>query len=162
MRGVSAILIGAALMLSACSEDTSSPNETVAVETTVQQTDTTFVSPQPPDEFASGLTIGFIPEGFSWVWNEGHETATFHMFQTQDESEQLSVGIQMSPPPHPGSGEVQTRGDREFTIYNEGDEVRITEDVGNEVRVDVVSSSLDADTLMRIAESVTYNPDAGS
>lgn len=119
----------------------------------------TFVSPESADEVSSGLTIGFIPEGFTWVWNEGHETATFHTFQTQDGSEQLSVGIQISPPTHPGSGEVVTRGGREFIIYDEGNQARITEDVGNDVRVDVVSDSLDTDTLMRIAESVTYDPE---
>lgn len=122
----------------------------------------TFVSPEPADEFASGLTIGFIPEGFNWVWNEGHETATFHTFQTQDESEHLSVGIQISPPRHPGSGEVVTRGDREFTIYDERNQARITEDVGSDIGVDVVSDSLDTDTLMRIAESVTYDPERAS
>jgi hypothetical protein len=118
-----------------------------------------FLSPEPADEFASGLTIGFIPEGYSWVWSEGHETATFHTFQTQDESELLSVGIQISPPPHPGSGEVVTRGERVFTIYDEGSQIRVSEEVGNDTRVDVVSDSLDIDTLMRIAESVTYDPE---
>lgn len=122
----------------------------------------TFVTPEPAAEFASGLTIGFIPEGFSWVWNEGHETATFHTFQTQGESEQLSVGIQISPTPHPGPGEVVIRGDREFTIYDEGTQTRITEGVGSDIRVDVVSDSLDTDTLMRIAESVIYNPEDAS
>lgn len=122
----------------------------------------TFVSPEPADEFASGLTIGFIPEGFNWVWNEGHETATFHTFQTQDESEQLSVGIQISPTPHPGSGEVVTRGDREFTIYDEGNQTRITEGLESDIRVDVVSDSLDTETLMRIAESVTYDSERAS
>ncbi|MGH8923992.1 MAG: hypothetical protein ACRDWA_05025 [Acidimicrobiia bacterium] len=123
-----------------------------------QEPDGTFTSPEPPDEWASGLTIACIPEGFSWVWNEGHEAATFHTFQTEDESEQLSIGIQIAPPPHPGSGEVVRRGDREFTVYNEGNQIRVTEDVGNDSRIDVLSDSLDTERLLRIAESVTYEP----
>lgn len=117
-----------------------------------------LTSPDPPVEWASGLTIAFIPEGFRWVWNEGHETATFHTFQTEDESETLSIGIQIDPPRHPGSGEDVTRGDRWFVVYDEGSQIRVTEEAGNDVRVDVVSDSLDVDTLLRIAESVTYEP----
>jgi len=119
-----------------------------------------FTSPEPPDEFASGLTIGFIPEGFAWVWNEGHETATFHTFQTADESSQLSVGIQVSPPPHPGSGEEVSRAGRQFVAFDLEREIRVTEAVGNDVRLDVVSASLDEETLLRVAESVTFKPTA--
>lgn len=72
------------------------------------------------------------------------------------------MGIQISPAPHPGSGEVATRGNREFTIYDEGNQTRITDDVGHAIRVDVVSDSLDTNTLMRIAESVTYDPEGAS
>lgn len=117
-----------------------------------------FTAPPPPNEFASGLTIGFVPEGFDWVWNEGHETATFHTFQTEDESEQIWVGIQMSPPPHPGTGEPLSRGGRDFVVYDSGTEVRVTEDLGNDIRIDVVSASLDTETLLRIAESVAFDP----
>lgn len=131
----------------------------VSCASNVQEAGGTFTSPDPLDVWASGLTIGFIPEGFSWVWNEGHETATFHTFQTEDESEQLSIGIQIAPPLHPGSGEAVTRGDREFVVYDEGAQIRVTEDVGNDTRIDVLSDSLDTDTVLRIAESITYDPD---
>jgi hypothetical protein len=152
-----AILIGAALVLSACSEDTSEPNETLAVETTVQQPGTTFVSPQPPDEFASGLTIGFIPDGYFFVWNEGHESATFHVFQTEDGSDQVSVGVQESPQSS-GVGEAMTYDGRQFVVYEEGSQIRVTEEVGNDIRVDVLSGSLDEETLLQIAASTIFDP----
>lgn len=127
-----------------------------------QEVGNTFTSPGPLDEWASGLSIGFIPEGFSWVWNEGHETATFHVFQTEDESQQLSVGVQIAPPQHPGSGELVARGGHEFVVYDEGARIRVTEELGNDIRLDVLGDSLDTDTLLRIAESVTYDPDVDS
>ncbi|HZD23736.1 MAG TPA: hypothetical protein VE569_10105 [Acidimicrobiia bacterium] len=141
-----AFLVLASLAVAACSGSTG------------QEVGTAFTSPQPPDEWASGLTIGFIPDGYSWVWNEGHETATFHVFQTEDESGQLSIGVQISPPPHPGSGEALTRDGRHFVVYDEGTQIRVTEDVGDDTRVDVVSGSLDRKTLLQIAESITYEP----
>ena len=55
-----------------------------------------------------------------------------------------------------------TRGDREFTIYDEGNQTRITEGLESDIRVDVVSDSLDTETLMRIAESVTYDSERAS
>jgi hypothetical protein len=113
-----------------------------------------FSSPAPPDEFASGLTIGFIPAGFAWGWNEGHETAKFHTFQTEDESQQLSVGIQMSPPSPSSPGETTTRNGREFIVYDSSTEIRVTQDIGNNIRIDVVSSTLDPATLLQVAESV--------
>ena len=122
---------------------------------------TAFTSPQPGAEGASGLTIDFVPDGYSWVWNEGHETAVFHVFQTEDGSGQVSVGVQISPSPHPGSGETVIRDGRDFVVYDEGPQMRVTEDVGNDTRVDVVSGSLDRETLLRIAESTTYQPVEG-
>jgi hypothetical protein len=119
---------------------------------------TTFTSPEPPDEFASGLTVGFIPEGFTWVWNEGHETATFHVFQTENEAGQLSVGVQISPSAPTEPGEAVTRGSREFIIYDEGSWTRVTEAVGDDTRVDVLSNALDTETLLEVAESVAYQP----
>lgn len=118
-----------------------------------------FVAPLPPDEDASGLTIGFIPEGFSFVWNEGHETATFHVFQTDAGSRQLSVGVQTFPPPHDsGPRERVTRGGREFEIYDEGRRIRVTERLADDTRIDVLGDSLDVETLLRVAESVSYQP----
>jgi hypothetical protein len=115
-------------------------------------------APKPPDEFASGLTIGFIPDGFSFVWSEGHETATFHVFMTADDSEQVSVGRQIDPEPYPLAGESVTRAGRDFTVVEATRETRILEDVGNGIRVEVVSASLDSETLLAVAESVTYDP----
>jgi hypothetical protein len=115
-----------------------------------------FDSPPAPDEFESGLTIGNLPAGFNWVWNEGHETATFHVFQTEDGSQELSIGVQVSPPDHPGTGEPITDGGREFVVYDEGDQIRVTEDVGDDIRIDVLSGSLDLDTLLEVAASVSH------
>lgn len=117
-----------------------------------------FDAPLTPSEFESGLTIGNLPAGFHWVWNGGHETATFHVFQTEDGSEQLSVGIQESPPDHPGTGEPVTLSGREFVVYDEGNQIRVTEDLGIGIRIDVLSGSLNRETLLEIAASVSYQP----
>jgi len=122
----------------------------------------TFTAPSPPDEFASGLRIDFIPNGYTFVWNEGHETTEFHVFQTEDGSSQLSVGVQIFPPPHDsGPNEVVISGDREFGVYDEGEWTRLSEDVENDTRIDVLSNTLDVETLVRVAESVTYEPPGG-
>ncbi len=117
-----------------------------------------FDTPLTPSEFESGLTIGNLPAGFHWVWNEGHETATFHVFQTEDGSEQLSVGVQESPPDHPGTGEPVSVSGREFVVYDEGSQIRVTESVGNGIRIDVLSGSLNRETLLEIAAGVSYQP----
>lgn len=118
-----------------------------------------FSAPAPPDEDASGLIIGFVPDGYDFVWNEGHETATFHVFQTEDGSGQLSVGVQLFPPAGDSArSERVIRGGREFEIHGEGDRIRVTENVVGGARVDVVGDSLDVATLLRVAESVVYEP----
>jgi hypothetical protein len=50
-------------------------------------TSTSWSAPDPPDEWASGLTIGVVPAGYSFAYNEGHETATFHVFTADDPPE---------------------------------------------------------------------------
>src|SRR5665811_1486268 len=104
---------------------------------------------------SSGLTIGLIPAGYAFAWNEGHETATFHTFVSTDGGK-FSVGRQISPPPYPYPGVKVERAGRTFTVID--GETRILEDVGNDIRVETVSDSLDTETLLRIAESVTYDP----
>lgn len=115
-----------------------------------------WTAPDPPDGGGSGLTIGYLPNGFSFVWNEGHETATFHVFQRED-GEELAVGRTISPRPSPSVGEEVTREGRRFTLLESDNETRVLEELASLVRVEVVSRSLDADTLLRIAESVSYN-----
>jgi hypothetical protein len=105
------------------------------------------------------LTIGFIPDGFTFVWNEGHESAVFHVFQTEDETGQVAVGRQISSDPYQAAGEQVVRGDRKFTLVEYTREIRVVEEIGGDIRVEVVSQTLDAETLLRIAESVIYNPD---
>ena len=117
-----------------------------------------WAAPAPPNEWASGLTIGYVPQGFAFVWNVGHETATFHVFMTADESEQVSMGRQISPEPYPTAGEAVTRAGREFTLIEDTGETRILEDVADGIRVEVVSPSLDSETLLRIAQSISYDP----
>ena len=124
----------------------------------IQADDGPWIAPEPPDEWASGLTIGYIPPGFTFVWNMGHETATFHVFMTTDESEQVSIGRQISPQPYPTAGEAVTRAGREFTIVEDATETRVLEEVGSGIRVEVVSASLDPQILLRIAESTSYDP----
>jgi hypothetical protein len=127
--------------------------------TTVTESQVPWSAPEPPGQFASGLTIGFIPDGFTFVWNEGHESAVFHVFQTEDETGQVAVGRQISSDPYQAAGEQVVRGDRKFTLVEYTREIRVVEEIGGDIRVEVVSQTLDAETLLRIAESVIYNPD---
>ncbi len=122
----------------------------------------TFVAPEVTDDWSSGLTIGFVPAGYEFAWNEGHETAVFHVFQTEDGSGQLSVGIQASPEwPFEPSNRI-SRGEREFDVYEEGARLRVTEEVGDGFRVDVLADQLDLATLLHVAESVTFDPEGAS
>jgi hypothetical protein len=146
---VSAPLLVAAFVLAAC-----------ATPAPVGDTETgQWLAPEPPDEFASGLMIGSVPDGFAFEWNEGHETAILHTF-TSANGAQISIGRQLSPPPYPIAGEEVIRNGREFTVI--ADEVRILEQLDDGVRVEVVSASLDVDSLLLIAESVSYDPSRDS
>lgn len=110
------VLIGMAVLsltVAACSSPSSGSD------------DGRWSAPEPPDEDASGLSIGFIPDGFSFVWNEGHKTATFHVFQTEDGSEQVSIGRQISPEPYPTAGEQIVRDGRELTLVEDTRETRV-------------------------------------
>ncbi len=109
----------------------------------------------------SGLTIGSVLVGFAWVWNEGHDSATFNVFETDDGLQQLSIGRRISPPTGDEAGETVTRSGRVFAVYDERADTRVTEDVGNDTRVGVLSDSLELDTLLQIAESITEEPDTG-
>ena len=111
-------------------------------------------APDPPVECASGITIGFVPAGYAFVYNEGHETATFHVFQAGDGS-QFEVGRQLPPPPYPTSGHQVTRAGRVFTVNGE---VRVFEELANGTRIEVLSHNLDEATLLDVAESVIYDP----
>ncbi len=130
--------------------------ESAATTTMPDDRGDTWVAPDPPDGWASGLSIGFVPDGFVYEESEGHETATFHVFVSTDGARRFGVGRQWSPPPYPFVGDEIDRDGRTFTVIP--DEVRVLEEVGGRVRIEVVSSSLDAETLMRIAVGVTYDP----
>ena len=106
---------------------------------------------------SGGLTIGYIPEGYTFVWNEGHETATFHVFESADGSDRLAVGRQVSPEPYPLLGEEVIRDGRMFTLVEDTSGTSVLEDAGDDIRIEVVSSSLDSETLLRIAESVSFD-----
>jgi hypothetical protein len=112
--------------------------------------------PEPPSEWASGITVGEIPPGYNFGWNEGHETATFHVFVAQDGASQFAVGRQRTSEPWPVEGYEVTLSGRVFTITPE---VRILEEVGAGVRIEVVSQSLDQDVLLLIAQSIRYDPE---
>lgn len=116
-----------------------------------------WVAPDPPDSWASGLSIDYIPDEFSFVWNEGHETATFHVFQTA-EGEQVSVGRQLTLEPYPSAVEQLIRDGREFAVAEGSSETRVLVELADGVRIEVVSQTLDTDTLLRITESVGYDP----
>jgi hypothetical protein len=45
-----------------------------------------------------------------------------------------------------------------FTVVEGTRETRILEDAGNGIQIEVVSQSLDAETLLQVAESVLYDP----
>jgi hypothetical protein len=112
-------------------------------------------APEPPSEWASGITVGEIPAGYYFGWNEGHETATFHVFVAQDGASQFAVGRQLTSEPWPLQGREVTLHGRVFTITAE---VRILEEVADGVRLEVVSQSLDQAVLLAIAESAQYDP----
>ncbi|NOY54815.1 MAG: hypothetical protein GXP34_02395 [Actinobacteria bacterium] len=118
-------------------------------------TATSWVAPALDDDGASGLRIGYVPAGYSFVFNEGHESAMFHRF-VADDGTWFAVGRSLFPAPYPIRGVDVVRDGRTFTVI-EG-EPRILEYVGDGVRVETVSKSLDTETLLRIAESVTYDP----
>jgi len=50
----------AAIVLAACAAAPSGDTENGPWE-----------APEPPDEFASGLTVVAVPDGFAFEWNEG-------------------------------------------------------------------------------------------
>lgn len=124
-----------------------SANRTVAVP---------WSASEPPSFWASGLTLNFIPDGFTFDINEGHESATFHDFTHTDGSGQFSVGRVVNP--GPVAGEQVTRDGRVFTIVEYSRETRIKEEVGNGFIIEVVGRSLDTDTLLRIADGMGYDP----
>jgi hypothetical protein len=73
-------LLVSALLLAACTGSGSGIDATTTSAGDAGTTADPWKAEDPPSEWASGLTIGYIPPGFAFVWNEGHETATFHRF----------------------------------------------------------------------------------
>jgi hypothetical protein len=120
-----------------------------------------WFSPTAPDEWASGLAMSPRPHGFVYRYSEGtadaQRTAIFHGF-TDDEGRSFSIGRRRFASTVPLTGETLHRGDRTFTVVTSDTEIRVLEDVGDDVRIEVVSSDLDADALLRIAQGVTYDP----
>jgi hypothetical protein len=64
--------------------------------------------------------------------------------------------VDNSQQPWPIEGHEVSLDGRVFTVTPE---VRILEEVGGGVRIEVVSRSLDEDVLLRIAASISYNPE---
>lgn len=91
--GLSVFALAAAACSSTGGDEREGGGSTIVAETEMDE----WLAPRPPEEFASGLSIGFIPSGFTFVWNEGHETAVFHVFQTEDGSGQVSSNIREAP-----------------------------------------------------------------
>jgi hypothetical protein len=120
-----------------------------------------WFAPTAPDEWASGLAMSPRPHGFVYRYSEGtadaQRTAIFHVF-TDDEGRSFSIGRRRFASTVPLTGETLHRGDRTFTVVTSDTEIRVLEDVGDDVRIEVVSSDLDADALLRIAQGVTYDP----
>lgn len=56
--------------------------------------------------------------------------------------------------PEIGREEV-ARGDRRFTVIRDGTETRVLTDMGNDVRVEVVSRSVDTESLLSIVEDIS-------
>ncbi|MGH8944842.1 MAG: hypothetical protein ACRDVL_01675 [Acidimicrobiia bacterium] len=56
--------------------------------------------------------------------------------------------------PEMGREEV-VRGGKVFTVIREGNQTRVLSDIGNQVWVEVVSRSADAETLLSIAEDIS-------
>jgi hypothetical protein len=79
--------------------------------------------------------------------------------QTEDGSGQVSIGRQIAPEPYPTPGEQVVGGDRQFTLVEDTRETRVLEEIEGDIRLEVVSQTLDSETLLRIAESVVYDPE---
>jgi hypothetical protein len=58
--------------------------------------------------------------------------------------------------PEMGREEV-VRDGHVFTVIREGHQHRVLRDIGNDVRVEVVSGSVDAETLLSIAEDISHD-----
>ena len=151
-------LLGLSLLTAttvACSTSTSTEETVGSTSTSTDETvDLPWSAADPPSAWASGLTLSYIPDGFTFKWNEGHESADFHVFESADGSE-FSVGRHR---PASVAGEQVTRNGRVFTIVEYPRQTRIREDVDNGFSIEVVSRSLDTDTLLRIADGMSYDP----
>ncbi|MEX1209167.1 MAG: hypothetical protein WEE36_11315 [Acidimicrobiia bacterium] len=113
----------------------------------------------PPAEFASGLRIDAVPLGYHFTHNQGHETAVFHVFVSEDGETSFSVGRYLAPYPYEATGREIELGGRVFVV---NDEIRIFEHVAEGVRIEVISQTLAEEWLLPIAESVTYEAERDS
>ncbi len=146
-----------ALIVTACSTSDSTDETVDSTTTSVSRTVAVpWSASEPPSLWASGLTLNYIPDGFTFDINQGHESATFHDFTSTDGLGKFSVGRVANP--EPVAGEQVTRDGRVFTIVEYSRETRIKEEVGNGFIIEVVGRSLDTDTLLRIADGMSYDP----
>jgi hypothetical protein len=120
-----------------------------------------WVVPDPSGFWASGLTIDWIPPGFTFKTNMGtaDEARSWvsHVFASEDGTE-FDVGRQRFASSYPQSGQVVTVHGREFTIVDTPAGTHVTEEAGGDIRIIVFSIQMDADALLEIAKGVTYDP----
>jgi len=109
-------------------------------------------------EFGDGITITGIPDGFAFTVAVGVGGSSSFMFATADGSAEFSVTRRLSAPSMSIQGRHVTRDGRVFTVAQVEGQTRTVEDVGNGVLIEVASRTLDTESLLDIAETVTYDP----
>jgi hypothetical protein len=112
-----------------------------------------------------GITVGHVPEGFSYSETTFHETWAGHLFTNEDGSEQFIVSWSEGSGSDPGYGECRevTRSGQSYLLCREWQRTAIGwTEAGDRFgvssrRVDS-GPKVDVTTLWLIAESVTYEP----
>lgn len=111
----------------------------------------------PADTLPTGLTVGYVPEGFYPTSESQHiQRGRFNVFRSETEAEELTVGV-LGPDVTLPAGETVRRGEMDFVVTVSGEHNRVTRTVDG-VAVEVASKALSAETLVSVSASITYDP----
>lgn len=114
----------------------------------------------------SGIIIDELPQGYRYVQSEGtsdfRRSAVFHVFRDGSNHE-FAIGRRRFPDEYPLGGDVlEQSNDSTFWLVQGVTESRVYFLTPSQVRIEVVSSTIDVDQLLEIAKSVRYEPSADS
>lgn len=157
------------------STDPSSTVSSSASTTTLPAATTTTTLPLVPPpagpdsgwsdaDWGAGITVGYVPEGFSYLISEGNIVYMGHRFANEDETVEFSVAWFRSDSPRWGEGQEVTRRGTEYYIEKSWRWTRILREVGEDEVIGVMirridgGPKVDVATLWLIAESVIYEP----